>query len=48
MEAVQMFDEDELGLDPEEDDELCRRCGEPIEDCECEEPIEFEDCEEED
>jgi len=31
------FDEDELGLDPEEDNErCCRKCGEPIEDCECE------------
>lgn len=36
-----MFDADELGLDPEDDDELmmkhCPDCGELIEDCECEE-----------
>jgi hypothetical protein len=36
------FDRDELGLDPEEDqdDELiCPECGETIEDCECDEEI---------
>jgi len=33
-----MFDRDELGIDPEEDDEeVCPRCLEPIEDCDCEE-----------
>jgi len=33
-----VFDADELGLDPEEDDELiCRSCGCPIDECECEE-----------
>jgi hypothetical protein len=36
-----MFDRDELGDDPEEDtgeeSELCPRCLEPWEDCECEE-----------
>jgi hypothetical protein len=36
-----MFDRDELGIDPETDDELdelecCPNCGEPWEDCECE------------
>lgn len=34
-----MFDRDELGDDPEEDElpELCPNCLEPWEDCECEE-----------
>lgn len=33
-----VFDEDELGLDPEDDQELCcPECGEPIEECVCEE-----------
>jgi hypothetical protein len=32
-----VFDHDELGIDPELDaEEFCKRCGEPIEDCECE------------
>jgi hypothetical protein len=30
------FDEDELGLDPEEDEVYCEECGERIEECECE------------
>jgi hypothetical protein len=30
-----VFDSDELGLDPEEDDELCPCCGEEIDDCLC-------------
>jgi len=37
------FDPDELGLDPEEDDErCCKICGETIEDCECEDEEEEE------
>lgn len=34
-----MFDPDELGIDPEEEEtpELCPVCFEPWEDCECEE-----------
>ena len=32
-----LFDADELGLDPEEDEELCDVCLLPIEECECEE-----------
>lgn len=36
-----VFDADELGLDPEDDDSLsgayCQVCGLPVEDCECEE-----------
>lgn len=38
-----MFDADELGLDPEDDDELvrtgayCQVCGYPVEECDCEE-----------
>ena len=35
-----MFDRDELGDDPEEDEEereLCPNCLEPLEDCECDE-----------
>lgn len=37
-----MFDRDELGDDPEldteeEDSEICPRCLEPWEDCECDE-----------
>ncbi len=42
--ARDRFDRDELGLDPEEDqetDELCEECGEPLEDCECDEEEEF-------
>lgn len=34
-----MFDRDELGIDPETDedeDEVCETCGELLEDCECE------------
>lgn len=33
------FDRDELGIDPEldEDDEVCPECGEPLEDCQCDE-----------
>ena len=39
-----MFDRDELGDDPEEDcEEVCPRCGEPWEDCDCEDEEE-EDC----
>jgi hypothetical protein len=30
------FDRDELGSDPEEDEE-CAVCGMPLEECECEE-----------
>ena len=29
------FDHDELGVDPEEEEECCEVCGEPLEDCEC-------------
>jgi hypothetical protein len=41
------FDDDELGIDPDEEryDELaefCPRCDEPIEDCECDEEEEEE------
>jgi hypothetical protein len=34
-----MFDPDELGIDPEEEEEeeVCPVCFEPWEDCECEE-----------
>jgi hypothetical protein len=30
------FDRDELGVDPEEDEETCPVCFELVEDCECE------------
>ena len=35
-----MFDRDELGDDPEEDEEegeVCPNCLQPLEDCECDE-----------
>ena len=34
---MSLFDHDELGVDPEEDEEeeCCEVCGEPLEDCEC-------------
>jgi len=33
---VRCFDADELGIDPEEEEEeCCEQCGEPLEDCEC-------------
>ena len=42
-----VFDADELGLDPEDDDQLllkhCPDCGELIEDCECEEEEMFQE-----
>jgi hypothetical protein len=40
-----MFDRDELGDDPETDDEeseCCPECGQPWEECECEEEEEEE------
>lgn len=40
-----MFDADELGIDPEDDEpeEFCARCGKPWEECECDDDGEDDD-----
>ena len=31
-----MFDRDELGIDPElDDEECCPECGQPLDECDC-------------